>query len=209
MYIPAGALVTNLSVHFKWARENALAWVTTLDTAKPTEGAHVTVQDCHGAVLATGVTDAQGLARFTGLPDADHAPSCTDAHRFEGFDDLDYRDYYAAKALTDLDGGLLIVAETTGDMSFVHTVLAARHRAVALQPAVGALGRAEPRPHHSRSLPLPRRRHRAHETRAARPDTERLRPGRGRREAGESRHPPSRQQRELRAPDQVGRQGDR
>ena len=121
MYIPAAALVTNLSVHFKWARENALAWVTTLDTATPTAGAHVTVQDCHGTVLATGVTDAQGLARFTGLPDADHAPSCADADRFEGFDDLDYRDYYAAKALTDLDGGLLIVAETTGDMSFVHT----------------------------------------------------------------------------------------
>ena len=121
MYVPAGALVTNLSVHFKWARENALAWVTTLDTAKPVEGARVTVEDCHGTVLATGVSDAQGLARFTGLPDPDHAPSCNDGDRFEGFDDLDYRDYYAAKALTDLDGGLLIIAETTGDMSFVHS----------------------------------------------------------------------------------------
>ncbi|HSP98402.1 MAG TPA: MG2 domain-containing protein, partial [Candidatus Dormibacteraeota bacterium] len=121
MYVPAGALVTNLSVHFKWARENALAWVTTLDTAKPVEGARVTVEDCNGSVLATGVSDAQGLARFTGLPDPDHAPSCSDGNRFEGFDDLDYRDHYAAKALTDLDGGLLILAETTGDMSFVHS----------------------------------------------------------------------------------------
>ncbi|HSQ01485.1 MAG TPA: hypothetical protein VL049_30045, partial [Candidatus Dormibacteraeota bacterium] len=121
MYVPAGALVTNLSVHFKWARENALAWVTTLDTAKPVEGARVTVEDCNGSVLATGVSDAQGLARFSGLPDPDHAPSCNDGDRFEGFDDLDYRDHYAAKALTDLDGGLLVIAETTGDMSFVHS----------------------------------------------------------------------------------------
>jgi hypothetical protein len=143
MYIPAAALVTNLSVHFKWARENALAWVTTLDTATPTAGAHVTVQDCHGTVLATGVTDAQGLARFTGLPDADHAPSCADADRFEGFDDFDYRDYYAAKALTDLDGGLLIVAETT--RLFAHPG-ATSSRGVSI--CYRSAGRAEPRPHH-------------------------------------------------------------
>ena len=76
MYVPAAALVTNLSVHFKWARENALVWVTTLDTPRRSTGAHVTVQDCHGTVLGTGDTDAQGIARVTGLPDADHAPRC-------------------------------------------------------------------------------------------------------------------------------------
>ncbi|MBX3027177.1 alpha-2-macroglobulin [bacterium] len=122
MYVPAGALVTNLSVHFKWARENALAWVTTLATAAPVAGAQVTVQDCHGTVLATATSDVRGIARFTGLPKPDAAPACDDADNpFEGFDTLDYRDYYSAPALTSLDGGLLVVAQTTGDMSFVHS----------------------------------------------------------------------------------------
>ena len=122
MYVPAGALVTNLSVHFKWARENALAWVTTLDQAQPVEGAAVTVQDCTGAVLATGVTDAQGIARFTGLPAPDGgAASCSDYERFKGFTGFDFRDHYSAPGLTDIDGGLLVIAETTGDLSFVHT----------------------------------------------------------------------------------------
>lgn len=121
MYVPAGALVTNLSVHFKWARENALAWVTTLDAAQPVEGARVTVQDCTGKVLATGVSDRQGIARFTDLPDPDQAGSCGTYERFKDFDGLDYRDYYSARALTDLESGLLIIAETTGDLSFVHS----------------------------------------------------------------------------------------
>ena len=121
MYVPAGALVTNLSVHFKWARENALAWVTTLDRAEPVEGARLSVQDCTGTILATGVSDAQGIARFTGLPDPDHAQTCGSYERFSGFDGLDYQDYYSAPGLTGLDGGLLVIAETTGDLSFVHS----------------------------------------------------------------------------------------
>ncbi len=121
LYVPAGALVTNLAVHFKWGRENALAWVTRLDDATPVEGARVTVQDCTGAVLATGVSDAQGLARFTGLPAPDRAATCPDAQRFEGFTGIDYRDHASAPALTGLESGLLVLAETTGDLSFVHT----------------------------------------------------------------------------------------
>lgn len=121
MFVPAGALVTNLSVHFKWARENALAWVTRLDDAQPVEGAHVSVQDCTGAVLATGVSDAQGIARFTGLPAPDGAANCYDYSRFEDFTGFDFRDHYAAPGLTDLAGGLLVIAETTADLSFVHT----------------------------------------------------------------------------------------
>ena len=121
MYVPAGALVTNLAVHFKWARENALAWVTTLDQAQPVEGARLTVQDCGGAVLATAVSDAQGIARFTGLPAPDAARTCYDYERFKGFTGFDYRDHYSAPGLTGLDGGLLVIAETTGDLSFVHS----------------------------------------------------------------------------------------
>ena len=29
MYVPAAALVTNLSAHFKWGRASSLVWVTT------------------------------------------------------------------------------------------------------------------------------------------------------------------------------------
>ncbi len=67
MYVRTSALVTNLGVHFKLGRENALAWVTTLDKGAPVAGAAVRVSDCRGAELAKAVTDAQGMARFTGL----------------------------------------------------------------------------------------------------------------------------------------------
>ena len=67
MYVRTSALVTNLGVHFKLGRENALAWVTTLDKGAPVAGAVVRVSSCQGVELARALTDAQGLARFTGL----------------------------------------------------------------------------------------------------------------------------------------------
>mgnify|MGYP003876542179 CR=1 FL=1 len=121
MYARTCALVTNLAVHFKWARENALAWVTTLDAAAPVAGARIAVQDCSGAVLASGVTDAQGLARFTGLPAPGAAKYCPAGDRYKDFTGIDYRDHYSAAALTGLDGGLLVTAETSGDLGFVHS----------------------------------------------------------------------------------------
>jgi hypothetical protein len=121
MYVPAGALVTNLSVHLEWANENALVWVTTLDHAQPVAGARIAVQDCNGSVIGSGQTDDDGLLRLTGLPDEEHAPRCYKSERFEGFDGLDYRDYYAAKALNELDGGLFVTAQTDNDLSFVHS----------------------------------------------------------------------------------------
>ncbi len=39
MFVPTAALVTNLSVHFKWGRESSLVWVTRLDTGEPVKGA--------------------------------------------------------------------------------------------------------------------------------------------------------------------------
>ncbi|SFS05421.1 alpha-2-macroglobulin family protein [Sphingomonas jatrophae] len=60
-YVAAGALVTNMAVHFKWGRASSLAWVTSLDGGKPVAGAAITVSDsCTGAALAEGRTDAQG-----------------------------------------------------------------------------------------------------------------------------------------------------
>lgn len=71
MYVRSSALVTNLGVHFKLGRENALAWVTSLDKGKPVAGASVRVSDCKGRELAIATTDAQGIARFKDLsPDA-------------------------------------------------------------------------------------------------------------------------------------------
>src|SRR5690606_9124690 len=44
-YVAAGALVTNMSVHFKWGRGGSLAWVTALDSGKAVGGADVRVTD--------------------------------------------------------------------------------------------------------------------------------------------------------------------
>ena len=67
MYVRTSALVTNLGVHFKLGRENALAWVTTLDKGAPVANAVVRVSDCRGKELATITSNAQGIASFTGL----------------------------------------------------------------------------------------------------------------------------------------------
>ena len=78
-YVAAGALVTNMAVHFKWGRESSLAWVTALDTGKPVSGAAVRVTDsCTGKTLATGTSDAQGRVAVGGaLVDPETYGSCT------------------------------------------------------------------------------------------------------------------------------------
>jgi alpha-2-macroglobulin len=76
-YVAAGALVTNMAVHFKWGREGSLAWVTALDTGKAVAGASVAVTDsCTGRVLASGKSDAQGRASVSGLPEPSTSGSC-------------------------------------------------------------------------------------------------------------------------------------
>jgi hypothetical protein len=101
MFASALALVTNLSVHFKWGREGSLAWVTSLDSGTPVAGATVSVFDCHARALATGTSDADGLVRVDGLPAPDADDDC---------------DGYSA-----YDSGLLVMARREGDVSFVHT----------------------------------------------------------------------------------------
>jgi hypothetical protein len=114
MYVPAAALVTNLSVHLKQGRDSSLVWVTTLDTAAPVSGADVAVMACGGSVLWSGRTDANGIARIEAeLPPASGAGSCTDdlpaADGFQPFDPM-------------VSGeGLFITAHTAEDMSFVHS----------------------------------------------------------------------------------------
>jgi uncharacterized protein YfaS (alpha-2-macroglobulin family) len=62
MYVRSAALVTNLAVHLKRGRDNALVWVTTLDRGQPAAGAEVRVTSCAGRELWRGKTDAQGRA---------------------------------------------------------------------------------------------------------------------------------------------------
>jgi alpha-2-macroglobulin len=65
MYVPATALVTNLSAHFKKGRESSLVWVTSLDKGDPVVEADVAVRDPNsGKILWHGKTDTQGVARI-------------------------------------------------------------------------------------------------------------------------------------------------
>ncbi|MBC5781443.1 alpha-2-macroglobulin [Ramlibacter sp. USB13] len=98
MYVRTTALVTNLAVHFKLGRENAVAWVTTLDKGAVVAGAKVRVSSCDGKELATAVTDAQGVARLQGLDP--RAPWC-------GGDDEDghRRAYFVSVRAGDGKGG--------------------------------------------------------------------------------------------------------
>lgn len=61
MYVRTTVLVTNLAVHLKRGRDDALVWVTTLDEGKVVPDAEVAVRDCAGQLLASGRTDEQGL----------------------------------------------------------------------------------------------------------------------------------------------------
>jgi len=98
MYVPTAVLVTNLSVHFKWGRESSLVWVTTLDTGEPVKDATITVKNCQEKVLWIGKTDAFGIARIE-----EHLPSIIE---------LPHCKY---------DSGLFVMAQTSDDLSFVHS----------------------------------------------------------------------------------------
>lgn len=72
MYVRATVLNTNLAVHFKRGKDNALVWVTSLDSGKPAANAEVRVSDCKGHELWRGRTDVNGLATSPkALPDTD------------------------------------------------------------------------------------------------------------------------------------------
>ena len=62
MYVRAAALVTNLAVHLKTGKDNALVWVTALDTGKPVTEADIRVSACDGTSLWQGRTDSLGRA---------------------------------------------------------------------------------------------------------------------------------------------------
>ncbi len=97
-YVAAGALVTDMAVHFKWGRESSLVWVTRLSTGAPVGRAAIRISDsCTGQQWAAGMSDASGrMAVHGGLP----APSLND-----GCDENE-------------DHPLMVSARADGDMSF-------------------------------------------------------------------------------------------
>lgn len=77
MFVRAAVLVTNLAVHLKLGRDNALVWVTALDTGKAVAEAAVSISGCDGKTLWQGKTDAQGRAL---VDKALARPTCRDSY---------------------------------------------------------------------------------------------------------------------------------
>lgn len=82
MYVRTSALATNLAVHFKLGRENAVAWVTTLDKGKVVPNAAVRVSDCYGKEIAAGTTDARGLVQLATISPS--PPNCSSMEDYSG-----------------------------------------------------------------------------------------------------------------------------
>ncbi len=79
-YVSTSALVTNLSVHFKWGRESSRVWVTRLDNGQPVANAQVVVSDfCSSDILWRGQTDRDGIAAINEtIGDPHEYDRCTD-----------------------------------------------------------------------------------------------------------------------------------
>ncbi len=115
LYVPAAALVTNLSAHLKRGKDSSLVWVTALDTGKPVENAKVYVSDCNGKDIWTLKTNEKGIAYIpadlTGSPN-----SCPLVE-----DNENYFDYPQLGALRDIHEGYFVFVETTDDMTILHS----------------------------------------------------------------------------------------
>ncbi len=80
-YVAAGALVTDMSVHFLWGRGTSLVWVTRLADATSVAGARIAITDsCSGALLWSGTTGRDGRAMVGDtLPVPSSYASCRDS----------------------------------------------------------------------------------------------------------------------------------
>jgi uncharacterized protein YfaS (alpha-2-macroglobulin family) len=79
MYVRTAALVTNLAVHLKTGKDNALVWVTALDSGQPVADAEVRISGCDGRSLWQGKTDRLGRAP---VDQALAAPNCRNSGNF-------------------------------------------------------------------------------------------------------------------------------
>jgi alpha-2-macroglobulin len=117
MYVPTAALVTNLAVHFKLGKANALVWVTKLESAKPVDGADIKIADCNGTVLWTGRTDSRGLALVPQIDAINNPAQCNTGNAQPGGN----YDTEQVTALQNLSSGVLVTAQRGEDFSFVHS----------------------------------------------------------------------------------------
>ncbi len=109
MFVPTGALVTNMAVHVKWGRENSVFWVTALDSGAPVSGATVTLHDCAGQDISTMQTDGNGIAKLPGnLASMLNLHACSEKKGEE--------DPY-----TKYDHGFFVSAQKGGDFTFTHS----------------------------------------------------------------------------------------
>ncbi|TGK22652.1 alpha-2-macroglobulin family protein [Leptospira kmetyi] len=99
-YVRTAALVTNLSLHFKWGKESSLVWVTRLNDAKPVPNADIQIFNCKNEKIYVGKTGPNGTLIVKGIPTKSKAPYCS------------WRSY---------DNGLFLTAVSEDDFTFTHT----------------------------------------------------------------------------------------
>ncbi|AXR68936.1 alpha-2-macroglobulin family protein [Leptospira mayottensis] len=99
-YVRTAALVTNLSLHFKWGKESSLVWVTKLNDAKPVPGADIQIFNCKNEKIFVGKTGPGGTLLVKGIPPRNKVPHCS------------WKSY---------ENGLLLTATFEDDFTFTHT----------------------------------------------------------------------------------------
>jgi hypothetical protein len=65
MFVGTSVLVTNMGIHFKKGLESSLVWVTQLDNALPVSEANISIFNCQGIEVASGVTNKEGLLKIS------------------------------------------------------------------------------------------------------------------------------------------------
>lgn len=112
MYVAAGALVTNMAVHFKNGRSSSLVWVTSLDKGEPVRNAAVSVLDCSGNKLWEGRTNNNGIALINReLPESGYCRGERERPKH----------YEYSPALANIYNGYFIFARKDNDLSFTHS----------------------------------------------------------------------------------------
>lgn len=99
-YVRTAALVTNLSLHFKWGKESSLVWVTKLNDAKPVPNADIQIFNCKNEKIFVGKTGPSGTLIVKGIPTRNKVPYCS------------WRSY---------ENGLFLTAAFEDDFTFTHT----------------------------------------------------------------------------------------
>ncbi|MBF0299691.1 MAG: hypothetical protein HQK51_13275 [Oligoflexia bacterium] len=118
MYVATSALVTNLAVHLKKSEEgkSSLVWVTSLNDGKSVAGAKITIRDCDGDLLLSGVTASDGTFKIAKYPENKKECKFTWNNKF-GYN-IQIKN---AQSYDQYDSGEFVFVEHNKDISFVHT----------------------------------------------------------------------------------------